>query len=158
TPEAVGKALDQVLRRKALWVEVLAVCRKELLEEQYPAERARIEELYFLRRQIAAKRWTGPVAEALKTHERLPAQWERRAGELGMRLAEQIPERAVRLGLWTADGRAVADALPPGSALVEFIRSPVWDFCTLFTQAEPAAPPARYVAFVLPGGEPDSVR
>ena len=86
-PEAVGKALDLVLRRKALWVEVLAVCRKALLEEQYPAQRARIAELYFLRRQAAAKRWSGPGVEGLTTHERLLADWEGRAGRLEEELA-----------------------------------------------------------------------
>jgi CHAT domain-containing protein/tetratricopeptide (TPR) repeat protein len=158
TPEAVGKALDLVLRRKMVWVEVLAASRKALLEDQYPAERARIEELYFLRRQAAAKRWTGPGDEALKTHERLLAEWEGRADRLEAELAERVPELAVRRRLWTADRRAVAGALPAGSALVEFVRSPVWDFRTLFTQAEPAAPPARYLAFVLPAGQPEAVR
>lgn len=158
TPEAVGKALDVVLRRKALWVEVLAASRKELLEQQYPAERARIEELYFLRRQVAAKRWTGPGAEALTTHERLLADWESRAENLETQLAEHIPELAVRRRMWTADRRAVADALPPGGALVEFVRVPVWDFATLFTQAGPTALPARYLAFVLPAGGPEAAR
>jgi CHAT domain-containing protein len=158
SPEAVGQALDLVLRRKALWVEVLAASRKELLEEQYPAERARIEELYFLRRQAAAKRWTGPGAESLKTHERLLTEWESRADRLEAELAEHVPELAVRRRLWKADRRAVADALPAGGALVEFVRVSVWDFRTLFTQAEPGALPARYLAFVLPAGQPEAVQ
>jgi tetratricopeptide (TPR) repeat protein/CHAT domain-containing protein len=157
-PEAVGKALDLVLRRKASWVEALAVCRKSLLEEQYPDQRARIEELYFLRRQAAARRWTGPGPEGLATHERLLSDWEDRAARLEAELAEHVPELAIQRRLRTADRRAVADALRAGSALIEFVRVPVWDFRKMFTQIEPAAPPARYLAFVLTAGQPDAVK
>ena len=94
----------------------------------------------------------------MKTHERLLAEWEGRAERLEEELAEHIPELAVRSRQGTADRRAVAGALPAGSALVEYVRVPIWDFATLFTQAEPVAPPARYVAFVLPAGQPEAVR
>jgi hypothetical protein len=158
SPEAVGKALDLILRRKSLWVELLASSRKDLLEAQYPTERARIEEMYFLRRQAATKRWSGPRTEALKSHERLLAEWEERANRLEAELAERIPELEIRRRLATLDRWAVADALPSGGALIEFVRLPVWDFRALFTQAEPAAPSARYLAFVLSAGQPEAVR
>jgi CHAT domain-containing protein len=52
----------------------------------------------------------------------------------------------------------VAAALPAGGALVEFVRVPFCDFRTLFTQAEPPAPPVRYLAYVLSAGQPEAVR
>jgi CHAT domain-containing protein/tetratricopeptide (TPR) repeat protein len=158
SPEATGKALDLVLRRKAVWVEVLGSCRKGLLGEQYQAHRARVEELYFLRRQAAARRWNGPGIESLATHERLLVDWEGRAERLEAELAEHIHELALRRRLWAADRRAVADALPAGSALVEYVRVPIWDFATLFTQTESGPLPARYVAFALPAGRPEAAR
>jgi CHAT domain-containing protein len=157
-PEAVARALDLVLKCKLLWVEALAVCRKSLLEEKYPAQRAPIAELYFLRRQVAGRRWNGRGVENLKTHERLLAQWETRAERLETELAADVPELTAQKRLRAADRRAVADALPPGSALVEFVRAADVDFRRLFTQAAPAEPPARYLAFVLPAGQPDAVR
>jgi CHAT domain-containing protein len=157
-PDAVARALDLVLKCKLLWVEALAVCRKSLLEEKYPAHRTRIAELYCLRRQIASRRWNGRGVENLKTHERLLAQWEARAEQLEAELAADVPELAAQKRLRAADRRAVADALPPGSALVEFVRTADVDFRRLFTQAAPAEPPARYLAFVLPAGQPDAVR
>ncbi|MGL4501845.1 MAG: CHAT domain-containing protein, partial [Planktothrix sp.] len=50
------------------------------------------------------------------------------------------------------DRRAVALALPEGSALVEFVRFDVYDF-----KAEKLQP-AQYLAFVLPAQQPDAVQ
>ncbi len=158
SPEAVERAFDLVLRRKTLWVEMLAACRKSLLEEGRPNRRARIEELYFLGRQAAARRWKGLGAEGLATHERLLADWEGRAARLEAELAESIPELADRKRMRAADCRSVAAVLPEGGALVEFVRSPEWDFQALCTRAAPAAPAARYLAFVLCAGRPDAVK
>ena len=158
SPEAVGRAFDLVLRRKALWVEVLAACRKTLLEERHPNHRRPIEALYFLRRQAAARRWKGPGPEGLATHERLLADWEGRAERLETELADHIPELDDRKRQRAADRRSLAAVLPEGGALVEYVRSPEWDFLALCTQAEPAAPAARYLAFVLPAGRPDAVK
>src|SRR5262249_56623167 len=108
-PAAVGKALDLVLKHKLLWVEALAVCRKAVLEEQHPAHRERIAELYFLRRQVAARRWNGPGVEGLATHERLLADWEGRAERLEAELAQHVPELAAQRPLRTRGRPAGAD-------------------------------------------------
>ena len=60
--------------------------------------------------------------------------------------------------LRAADRRAVALNLPEGVALVEFVRFSVFDFQAVPARGEPQWKPARYVAFVLPGGEPDDVQ
>jgi tetratricopeptide (TPR) repeat protein/CHAT domain-containing protein len=157
-PEAVGAAFDLLLRRKALWVEVLAASRKGVVEERHPEQRARLEELYYLRRQAAAKRWNGPGPERRATHDRLLTNWEARAERLEAELAADVPEVADRGRQCRADRRAVAAALPEGSVLVEFVRSPEWDFRALFAQSAPDEPTARYYAFVLAAGQPDAVR
>jgi hypothetical protein len=60
--------------------------------------------------------------------------------------------------LRAADRRAVALGLPAGVVLVEFVRFHVFDFQAVPARGEPQWKPARYVAFVLPAGEPDDVR
>jgi hypothetical protein len=52
----------------------------------------------------------------------------------------------------------VARELPEGSALVEFARFEVFDFEAVPAQGEHQWKAARYLAFVLPAGEPDDVR
>ena len=157
SPEAVGRSFDLVLRRKALWVEMLAACRKSLLEERRPDQRAGSRSCTSCAGR-PRRRWKGPGAEGLATHERLLADWEGRAERLEAELAAHISELADQKRLRAADRRSVAAALPEGGALVEFVRSPDWDFQALCTQAAPAAAPARYLAFVLPAGRPDAVR
>ena len=73
-------------------------------------------------------------------------------------LARQIPEMNLEQKLRAADRRAVALGLPEGVALVEFVRFHVFDFQAVPARGEPRWKPARYVAFVLPAGEPDEVR
>jgi hypothetical protein len=66
-------------------------------------------------------------------------------------LVREIPEMNVAQRLRDADCWAVAAALPAGSALVEFVRVPTFNFHH-GTGERWGAP--RYLAFVLPAGEP----
>ena len=108
--------------------------------------------------QIARKTLAGPGPEGIESHlQRSPsgnAQRERLEAEL----ARQIPEMNLEQKLRAADRRAVALNLPEGVALVEFVRFPVFDFQAVPARGEPQWKPARYVAFVLPGGAPDDVQ
>jgi CHAT domain-containing protein len=60
--------------------------------------------------------------------------------------------------LKAADRRAVGLGLSEGVALVEFVRFPIFDFQAHSGRGGPQWRPARYVAFVLPGGAPDEVQ
>jgi CHAT domain-containing protein len=80
-------------------------------------------------------------------------------------LARQIPEMNLERKLRAADRRAVALGLPEGIVLVEFVRLHVFDFRAVAeprgeTQWDPPQRwrPARYLSFILPGGEPDQVQ
>ena len=86
------------------------------------------------------------------------AEWDAQKERLEAELARQIPEMNLEQKLRAADRRAVALGLPEGVALVEFVRFPVFDFQAVPARGEPQWKPARYVAFVLPGGEPDDVQ
>ena len=54
--------------------------------------------------------------------------------------------------------RVLGLALPEGTALVEFVRFNVFDFHAVRARGERLWQPARYLAFVLPGGRPEDVR
>src|SRR5262249_49022961 len=69
-----------------------------------------------------------------------------------------IPEMNLEQKLLASDRRAVALGLPADIALVEFVRFAVWDFKAVPARGEAQWHPPRYLAFVLPAGEPDAVQ
>ena len=158
SPAAVHAALELVLRRKAIAAEAVATQRDAVLGGKYPALEPRLRELAALRMQIARKTLAGPGPEGLESHLRGLAEWNAQKERLEAELARQIPEMNLEQKLRAADRRAVALDLPEGVALVEFVRFPVFDFQAVPARGEPRWKPARYVAFVLPGGAPDDVQ
>jgi len=60
--------------------------------------------------------------------------------------------------LQTAHRQAVAKALPEGSVLIEFVRFIPFDFGAVPARSRSVFRPTRYLAFVMPAGQPDDVR
>jgi tetratricopeptide (TPR) repeat protein/CHAT domain-containing protein len=158
SPAAVQAALDQVLRRKGLGAEALAVQRDAVLAGKDPALAPRFRELAMLRAQIGRKMLAGPGPEGPAAHHRALQEWISRKEELEGELARQIPEMNLQKKLHVNDRRAVLQALPKGSALVEFVRFRVFDFQALAVEGQSSDQPARYLAFVVPSGQPDHVQ
>jgi CHAT domain-containing protein len=158
SPAAVRAAMDLVLRRKAIAAEALTTQRDALLGGKYPALEPKPRELVALRMKLARKTLAGPGPESLESHLRELANWEAQKERLEAELAQQIPEMSLEQKLRAADRRAVAVNLPEGVTLVEFVRFPVFDFQAVPTRGEKHWKPARYMAFVLPGGAPDEVQ
>ena len=158
SPDAVRAALDLVLRRKAIGAEALAAQRDAVLGGRYPALEPQLREWSTLRGQIAQKTLAGPGPEGLPAHQQLLAQWNQQKERLEAELARHIPEMNLEQKFRAADRRAVALALPAGVALIEFIRFDVFDFQAVPARDESCWQPARYLAFVLPAGEPDHVQ
>jgi CHAT domain-containing protein len=94
----------------------------------------------------------------LPAHRQLLAQWDQQKERLEAALARRIPEMNLEQKLRAADRRGVALALPAGVALIEFVRFDVFDFQAVPARGESCWQPARYLAFVLPAGEPDHVQ
>ncbi len=157
-PEAVAAALDLVLRRKAIRAEALATQHTALLGGRYPDLAPQFREWTALRAQIARKTLDGPGPEGLEEHRRRLAGWEQQKERLEAELARSVPEMNLEQKLRAADRRAVALALPPRAALVEFVRFDVFSFQAVPARGERQWEPARYLAFVLPAGEPEQVR
>ncbi len=158
SPDAIHAAFELVLRRKAVAAEAVAEQRDAVLGGRYPALEPKLRELAALRMQIARKRLAGPGPEGLESYTRTLTEWYAQKELLEVKLARQIPEMNLERKLHAADRRAVALSVDEGVALVEFVRFPVVDFQAVPARGEKPWKPARYVAFVLPGGVPDEVQ
>jgi CHAT domain-containing protein/tetratricopeptide (TPR) repeat protein len=156
--QAVEAALELVLRRKAVGAEALAAQRDAVLGGRYPELQPHLRQLSNLRMQIAQKVLGGPEPESLQNHQQHLAELTAQKERLEAELARRVPEMNLEKQLRAADGRAVALALPAGVTLVEFVRFHVFDPQAVPARGERRWQPARYLAFVLPGGQPDSVR
>jgi CHAT domain-containing protein/tetratricopeptide (TPR) repeat protein len=157
-PDVVGKALDLVLRRKALAAEALAAQRDAVLSGRYPDLEAKLEALSRLRMRIARKTLAGPGSDSPVEHEATLEAWQAQRERLEAELAQAIPEVGIEERLRKADLDAVARALPSGGLLVEFIRFEQLDFRAVPVRGETRWKPPRYMAFILAAGEPEAVR
>ncbi|HET6777165.1 MAG TPA: CHAT domain-containing tetratricopeptide repeat protein [Actinomycetota bacterium] len=151
--EAVGSALDLVLRRKGLAAEILAAERDAILGGGYPDLAPKLEELTGLRTRITQMSLAGPGPEGARAHRQALEETKARKEVLEQQLAGAIPELGLEERLRETDRRAVAAALPRGSVLVEFLKFDFIDFRAIKDWRKPA----RYVAFVLRDGEPGEV-
>ena len=142
----VTATCDQVLRRKGMAVEALSAERSAVYGGKHPELRAALDALRELRERIARSALAGPGAEGPDEHLRLLDEWEDARREQEIALARDVPELALSARLRTADVRSVSDALPPGSALIDFIEFTPRDLPT------GTAAPARLLAFVLAAG------
>ena len=158
SPEALAMALELVLRRKALGAEALSIQREAVLGGHYPALAPTLHHLHVLRMQIAQKTLAGPGPEGLAAHQERLAAWHAEKDRLEAELARQIPEMNLERRLRAVDRQVVAFALPAGATLVECVRFPVYNFHAIPAHGDPQWDPARYVAFVLPAGDPDHVQ
>jgi CHAT domain-containing protein/tetratricopeptide (TPR) repeat protein len=158
SPKTVQEGLEFVLRRKALGAEALAAQRDAVLGGRYPGLQPKLQELVTWRRQIAQKTLAGPGPEGPAAHQKLLAEWTVRKERLEEELVQQVPEMNLEQRLRVANRRAIAQALPAGSVLVEFIRFTECNFAAVWARGESPRKPARYLAFVLPSGEPDNVQ
>ena len=151
-PTAVGSALDLVLRRKALSAEAAAVQQEVVLSSRYPELEAIFRELAEVRERLAQATLSSPGPAPLKGYRRRLRELRDQRDALEAELSRQVPEIRLERQLAARSCRQVAARLPEGSALIEFVylglrnfRASEWGLC-------------RYVAFVLPGGQPDQVQ
>lgn len=158
SPMVVRSAFDLVLRRKGIGAEALAAQRDAVLADRYPHLRNDLSRLAAIRSEIARRTLDGPGPEGLPEHKRLLAERQAYREEVEANLARQIPQMNLETRLREADRNAIARMLPAGSALVEFVRFNVFDFKAVPARGEARWKPARYLAFLLIAGEPDSAQ
>jgi CHAT domain-containing protein/Tfp pilus assembly protein PilF len=157
-PAVLSSAFDLVLRRKAIGAEALAAQREAILSGRYPELAPQLHRLRVLRAQVAQLTLAGPGSENPAAYQERLANWDAERESLESVLASQIPEMDLAQRLRAADRQAVADHLPPGSCLVEFVYFRPFDFTAVPARGESYWQPPHYLAFVLAAGEPDAVQ
>ena len=155
--EAVGAALEMVLRRKAIRAEADAVRRHSVLAGAYPHLESHLQQFDMLSGQIARKSLAGPGPEGVDVYRRQLDDWAARREELERALALEIPEISREQQGRAADRRTVALALPEDFVLIEFCRYEVFNFQARPARGEHRRGAAHYLAFVLLACEPDRV-
>lgn len=147
SPAARKAALDLVLQRQALTAAALAALNQAIASGRYPHLTPQFQQLRELSDQIIHHTYTQPDPERLQ-------QLQAAHDQLQQQLARQVPE--LQLQDQSVNCRSVALALPTGSTLIEFVCFHVWNFHA--TSQESEWQPPRYLAFILPAGQPDAVQ
>jgi len=140
-----------------LSAEALAAQRDAVYGGKYPELKEKLKELTTYRMQIALKTLKGPGPEGKEYHDHLLKEWTEKKEKLESELAKHIPEMNLEEKLRSADRESVAMALTKDSVLVEFVKFNEYDFKAIPVKGEKQWKPPRYLAFVLPAGEPDKI-
>jgi CHAT domain-containing protein/tetratricopeptide (TPR) repeat protein len=147
SPEAIQAALDLVLQRKALSAAALAAFNQAISSGRYPHLQPELEKLRDLSAQIIHHTFTKPEPDRIR-------QLQAEHDTLQKKLASQVPE--IQLQEQPINCRTIALELPEGSTLIEFVCFRVLDFHAI--NGEPKWQSARYLAFILPAGQPNRVQ
>jgi CHAT domain-containing protein/tetratricopeptide (TPR) repeat protein len=160
SPRAAEVLLTLVLQRKALGIEMSLIRRAARIRDVNPSIRSRLRKLRSLRQTIASK-----TLRILSAHD-APAGWrdelhnqrvEQR--ELEAAMAREVSGRASSgMTLDVIDARAVASTLPPGGALLEFVKYRRYDFASLQSPQGSAWREYRYAVFLLVPDASSAVR
>ncbi|MCT7996488.1 CHAT domain-containing protein, partial [Laspinema olomoucense] len=148
-------ALDLVLRRKGLATEAGLLLRSLILSGRYPHLMPEFEKLRQLIQQVSflTTQMQNQSGERLSGYRAELARVTQEREEVERSLSRQMPEMNLQMHLNHASREAIAQALPKGSTLVEFVRFNVANFKAVKADGDKQWFPARYLAFVLPAGE-----
>lgn len=159
---AMSAALDFVLKRKALTAASLAAQNEALYSDakggklRYSHLQEKFRQLGDLSAQLVNLTFSPPQNNDFTTYQKKLTQLQAQHNNLQKQLASQVPE--IQLFEQPANRHTVASALPADSILVEFVRFDVFDFHAIPGNGDTQLQPARYLAFVLPSGQPDAVQ
>jgi len=143
SPHTIQTALDLILQRKSLTAAASAAFNQAIHSGRYPHLQSEFTKLRQLSDQISHYIYHEPRPDLIP-------QLQREQNQLQKQLTAQVPE--IQLQDQQIDCHTVALELPKGSSLIEFVCFQVVDFQAFQAQ------PARYLAFILPAGQPDNVQ
>ncbi|MBO0350559.1 CHAT domain-containing protein, partial [Phormidium pseudopriestleyi FRX01] len=150
--------LDLVLRRKGLATEAGLLMRTLILSGRYSHLKSELEKLGQLIQQVGAFTLKVPSQPAqYSAYQQQLARFKQEQEDVERSLSRQIPEMNLQSQLDSASREAIAQCLPEGATLVEFVRVKVCNFHAVRANGDKLWFPARYLAFVLSSGESDSV-
>ena len=116
---------DLVLRRKGVVRDVLLRERAALRGGDDPQARQQFSELAQVRAAIARAALDGPSMSGLTHSEQALRALRRRRNELEESLLPHLTTASAISAIIAADARRIAAALPGGSILLEYVRTPV---------------------------------
>ncbi len=153
---ALQQALDFVLKRKALTTASLAAQNQALYSDRYPHLQEKFRQLSDLNAELVNLTLSSAQFSDFTIYQKQLAQLEEKYNNLQKQLASLVPE--IQLSNQLPDRFAVAEALPTNSILVEFVCFNVFNFHVIPADKEAQWYPPRYLAFILPSGQPDAVQ
>lgn len=148
--ESICLGFDTALRRKALDVEVLATRHAAVLDGRYPEHVDTLAEWHGIRNEIAQLQLLGPPPEGVNEHKEVMTQLQEARDEIEGQLARVIREVGLDAQLRAANHASVISALPPGSALLEFVSYFEFDLTPTAVDDDGAR---RYLAFLTRAGD-----
>ncbi|MBF0529931.1 MAG: CHAT domain-containing protein, partial [Deltaproteobacteria bacterium] len=148
-------ALDVWLRRKGILLDAQRRYQEAIFYGATPEVIAVFQNLSQVRSRISQLTFAGPNKEGFEAHAKQINELEEEKKKLEDRLASLSQAYAAKLKTERVDSRKVADALPPGSVLVEIARICPFDYH--FAGPERPFLPARYLVFILPAGQPEKI-
>jgi tetratricopeptide (TPR) repeat protein len=154
-PEARREAFNFVLKRKGLTAGCLWAQNEALYSDRYPHLQTQFRQLCDLNTQLINLTFSVPDNSDLSGYQSHLRQLSDEYDNLQKYLASQVPE--IQLSTQIVDRLAIAQILPTKSILIEFVRFDVFDFHAVPAKGEQQWYPARYLAFILPSGQPDAV-
>jgi CHAT domain-containing protein/tetratricopeptide (TPR) repeat protein len=150
---SIGPTLMWVLRRKAIILDTLVRFRQaERLAESDPLVARSAARLRYLRQQMSNLPLSMSDSELQQQMAKLRQEADQLEADLNRRLAALRPEQATN----AVDVTSVRTMLPAGAALVELVRSEIFDFKA--TGKAPRWKPAHYFAFILTHNETAALR
>ncbi|HOW54115.1 MAG TPA: tetratricopeptide repeat protein [Syntrophorhabdaceae bacterium] len=153
--DALERALTVWLQRKGVVLEAQKRFQDALALSDDPKVAERFQELARMRAQLSRLIFSGPGKEGPDAYRKKLVELEAQKERLEAELSKMSDAFAKTKKVARADTRQVASSLPKGSALIDFVRLPIYNF-TARKEQKRWGPP-RYFAFVLPAGRPDGV-
>jgi len=153
----LAKCRELVLKRKSVQLEVDLAVRGGLAGQQLGRLQPLAKELASVRWQLARSTdgWPEAIRPTADDGKRLRARLE----ELEKELRRALPTRWLADLLDGVSCHAIAAALPPDSALVEFVVIEPREFQIPPSREGPGfIIERRYLAFIIPAGQPDAIR
>lgn len=147
SPEALTAGLNGVLRRKGIVLDALSRERSTIMESEKPEVKALYRKLQTLTSLISSLSMAGPGKASMEEYRSRLNALESERESLEKEITASSGAYALQKRTRTADCTAVAEKLPTGSALVEYLCIPMLDFKATGTQGRWRE--NRYFAFML---------